>query len=271
VRHKVTTALAILLLISAVLGCSFLRPKSALTWHLLIEVDSPDKTATVEKTIAVIERRLDAFGIHNSKVLAQGDPSNGRILVTLPEVPDRKRVVELITAGGLLEFVEVVSPPSPSPVQTYTTNDEALASLGGKLSPNRRILPYSERSEQVSASSAPSKKWVVVKAPAIVDGSELRDASAVRYGGETEDYQIMFSLGPEGATKFGQWTGEHISDYIAVVLSGEVRSIAYIKTQIYDQGEISGTYTKQSAEDLALVLRSGALPAPIRIIEEGNK
>ena len=57
------------------------------------------------------------------------------------------------------------------------------------------------------------------------------------------------------------------TNYIGVVLNGEVKSIAYIKSQIFDQGEISGRFTKQSAEDLALILRAGALPAPVKIIE----
>jgi preprotein translocase subunit SecD len=86
----------------------------------------------------------------------------------------------------------------------------------------------------------------------------------------SEDYQIAFSLRPEGAEKFGAWTGSHINNYLGVVLNGEVKSIAFIKSQIYDQGEITGRFTRQSAEDLALVLRSGALPAPVRVIEEGN-
>jgi len=78
---------------------------------------------------------------------------------------------------------------------------------------------------------------------------------------------ISFSLAPEGAQKFGAWTGAHIKDYLGVVLNGEVKSIVYIKSQISDQGEISGRFTKESAEDLALILRSGALPAPVKIVE----
>ncbi|HLE63119.1 MAG TPA: protein translocase subunit SecD, partial [Pyrinomonadaceae bacterium] len=71
-----------------------------------------------------------------------------------------------------------------------------------------------------------------------------------------------------GADKFGKWTGANINEYMGVVLNGEVKSIAYIKSQIFDTGEISGRFTKQSAEDLALTLRSGALPAPIEYQEE---
>jgi preprotein translocase subunit SecD len=75
-------------------------------------------------------------------------------------------------------------------------------------------------------------------------------------------------LNKSGADKFGAWTAANINEYIAVVLNDEVKSIAYIKSQITDQGEISGRFTKQSAEDLALVLRTGALPAEVKLTSE---
>ena len=78
-----------------------------------------------------------------------------------------------------------------------------------------------------------------------------------------DDYQIQFSLKKNGADKFGAWTGSNINEYMGVSLNEEIKSIAYIKSQIYDQGQITGRFTQQSAEDLALTLRSGALPAPI--------
>jgi preprotein translocase subunit SecD len=106
----------------------------------------------------------------------------------------------------------------------------------------------------------------VVESPPIVNGSDLRTASAARSDGE--DYQIQFSLNKAGAAKFGAWTGANINEYLGVVLNDEVKSIAYIKSQISDQGVISGRFTRQSAEDLALVLRSGALPVPLKFVEE---
>ena len=111
-----------------------------------------------------------------------------------------------------------------------------------------------------------AKRWVVVKSPPIVTGSDLRTAAAVADpGGGKTNYTISFSLKPDGAAKFGAWTGSNINEYLGVVLNDEVKSIAYIKSQIFDQGEITGRFTKQSAEDLALVLRAGALPVPVKI------
>jgi preprotein translocase subunit SecD len=108
----------------------------------------------------------------------------------------------------------------------------------------------------------------VVEYPAIVDGSELREANAISRTGSDRDYEIGFSLKPAGAQKFGEWTGKNIGNYMGVVLNNEVKSAAYIKGQIFDQGQISGRFTKQSAEDLALTLKSGALPAKLEYQEE---
>ena len=112
------------------------------------------------------------------------------------------------------------------------------------------------------------KQFVIVETPAVVSGNELRDAAAVSRTGAGNDYQISFSFKPSGAQKFGDWTGKNIGNYMAVVLNGEVKSAAYIKSQIFDQGEISGRFGKATAEDLALTLRSGALPAKIEYQEE---
>jgi len=270
-HQRFTSAIAILLLSSVGLACSVLRPKSPLTWHAMLEIDAgvPDREAKVRRTVSVIEHRLDSFRVYNAKVTAQG---KGRILVSLPDVPDRKRLIELITAQGLLELVAVITPPSPTPVQTFNTEEQALASLGATVPGNRRVLPYSDgdesTSEQSSEVTPQARQWIVVEVPAIVGGGELRDARAISYG--DENYHISFSLTPAGAQKFGDWTGAHINDYLGIVLNGEVKSIAYIKSQITDQGEISGRFSKHSAEDLALVLRSGALPAPVKVIETGD-
>jgi preprotein translocase subunit SecD len=101
-----------------------------------------------------------------------------------------------------------------------------------------------------------------------VDGSELRDASAYSRTGSQSDYQISFSLKPGGAQKFGEWTGKNIGKYLAIVLNDEVKSAPVIKGQIFDQGSIEGKFTKTSSEDLALTLKSGALPAKLDYQEE---
>lgn len=229
-------------------------------------------TAQAER---IINSRLDAFGVAESLVQRHGSQTSNQILVQMPGIQDPERLKDLLKAESRLELVHVVSPPSPAPSQTYATKEEAIASLnsGGNIPPNRRVLPYSERDEPTAGQDAAPKvekpkRWVVVEVPAVVDGSELRNAAAVQGRGGATDFQISFALKPTGAEKFGKWTGANVNEYMGVVLNEEVKSIAFIKSQIFDQGEITGRFTKETAEDLALTLRSGALPAPIEYQEE---
>jgi len=247
---------------------------NTVTWTLTATAQRALAEQATEQAKKIIESRLDAVGVAEPLVQRHGSQSSHQILVQMPGIQDPERVKQLLKAESKLELVHVVSPPSPQPAQTYATEEEAKASLGGTVPQNRRILPYAERNEPTAAGQTPDnqnptqKKWVVVESPAIINGSELRNASAVQGRGGSEDYQISFALKPTGADKFGAWTGANINEYMGVVLNGEVKSIAYIKGQIHDQGEISGRFTKQSADDLALTLRSGALPAPIEYQEE---
>jgi preprotein translocase subunit SecD len=247
---------------------------NAVTWTLSPTAQRALAEQATDQADRIIRSRLDAVGVAEPLVQRHGSQSSHQILVQMPGIQDPERVKQLLKAESKLELVHVVSPPSPSAVQTYNTEEEAKASLGGNVPANRRVLPYAERNEPtVAGQPAPdqnpaAKKWVVVESPAVVDGSELRNAAATQAQGGAADYQIAFAFKPTGAEKFGTWTGANINQYMGVVLNDEVKSVAYIKSQIFDQGEISGRFTKQSAEDLALTLRSGALPAPIEYMEE---
>jgi preprotein translocase subunit SecD len=226
------------------------------------------------QALNIIDSRINALGIAEPTLQTHGSQSSHQILLQMPGVQDPERVKEILRGESRLELVHVVGPPSPAPATTYTSEADAIAAAGsgGVMPANRKVYPYSERME-LSANKDPNqqrpKQWVVVENPAIIDGSELRNATAVpSAGGRSDDFEINFSLKKSGADKFGAWTGAHINEYMGVVLNGEVKSIAYIKSQIYDQGQITGRFTQQSAEDLALTLRSGALPAPIEYLEE---
>jgi preprotein translocase subunit SecD len=249
---------------------------NTIAWTLPSSAQARLAEQATEQAQRIIESRLDAVGVAEPLVQRHGSQSSHQILVQMPGIHDPERVKQLLKAESKLELVHVVSPPrTQSSVQTYNTEEEAKGSLGGTVPTNRRVLPYAERTEPTVAGSQPSadeaqkqKKWVVVESPAVVDGSELRNASATQSRAGSDSYQIAFALKPSGADKFGAWTGANIDQYMGVVLNDEVKSIAYIKSQISDQGEISGSFTKESADDLALTLRSGALPAPIEYMEE---
>lgn len=262
-HKKVGPQIIVFLLTLAASGCSLFQPKPSLTWLLTLEIDSntQDQDA-VQQTISVIRTRLDRLGLQNLKVEQGG---NRRILVSLPDVADRGRLKTIITTNGKLELTHVISPASPAPVATYKTKEEALASLGDTPPSNRRIVVYLDREKAATASDP---RWVVIETPVIIDGRHLRSANAVPSLRTKDSYNIAFSLTPTGAQRFGAWTRANINEYLAVVLNDEVQSIAYIKSPLFDQGEITGMFTKEYALDLAHVLASGALPAPVKIVSE---
>jgi preprotein translocase subunit SecD len=254
-------------------GWTYSASGSVLTWNLSSAAQRQLADDATAQALRIIDTRTDALGVSEKTLQTHGAQTAHQILLQMPGVQDPERVKELLKGESRLELVHVISPPNPSPAQTFPTREEAVASLnsGGNVPTNRRVLPYQERMDPTSQTPNQPKttSWVVVEVPPIVTGTELRNAVAVPApGGGTTDYQIQFSLKKAGAEKFGAWTGANVNEYMGVVLNDEARSIAYIKSQIFDQGEISGRFTKQSAEDLAITLRSGALPAPIEYLEE---
>lgn len=244
-----------------------------IVWTLPTQIQTILKEQAVEQAMQVIESRINAFGVAEPTLQRHGATNSGQILLQMPGVDDPERVKKLLNADSNLALMEVVSPPNPN-LQTYPTREAALQSIGGKESADRKVYPYSERDDTTTAPTAANEppkaptKFIVVKSPAVVDGSELRSANAVSQTSAADDYQISFNLKPAGAAKFGEWTARNIGNYMAVVLNDEAKSVAFIQSQITDSGQISGRFTKQSADDLALTLRSGSLPAKIEYQEE---
>jgi preprotein translocase subunit SecD len=243
-----------------------------LTWSMTAAAERLLADNATTQALNIIDSRINALGIAEPTLQTHGAQTSHQILLQMPGVQDPERVKDILKGESRLELVHVVSPPNPAPATTYATEAEAIASLnsGGTVPPNRKVLPYAERGDRTQdPSQQPQKRWVVVELPAIIDGSELRNATAIpTQGGRADDYEINFSLKKAGADKFGAWTGSHINEYMGVVLNDEVKSVAFIRSQIFDSGQITGRFTKQAAEDLALTLRSGALPAPIEYLEE---
>ena len=246
---------------------------SSIVWTLRRQAQSVLKEQATEQTMQIIETRIDNVGVKEPTLQRRGTSDSGEILLQMPGFDDPERLKDLLDAEANLALMKVVSPPNPNPVQTYPTKEAALATIGGVETPTRKVFEYTERDDGTSADDPNQpKQWIVVENPPIVTGDELRDASAVTTTGNEGDYQISFSLKPNGAAKFGEWTGKNINNYMAVILSddqgGAAKSVAFIRSQIFDQGQIDGRFTQANAEDLALTLRSGALPTAIEFLEE---
>lgn len=243
----------------------------SISWSLPVQAQSLIKQQATDQAIQIIDSRINQFGVTEPTLQKRGTADSGEILLQMPGVDDPKRVKDLIDAESRLALYKVVSPPNPN-LATYPTRESALQSIGGSETDTRKVFEYVERDDTAGdqAQQQPEQptQWIVVETPPIIEGDELRDANAVSQTGNEGDYQISFSLKPAGATKFGEWTGRNINNYMAVVLNNQAKSVAFIQSQIFDQGQISGRFTKATADDLALTLKSGALPARLEYLEE---
>lgn len=247
------------LLVIAAIACNLFgnrEPKSGLQYLLKVECKETDCNKVVEQTIKIIESRSYAIGV-NSKGERGKNPDE--IIFRVEDTKDVERVKRVLFSYDRVELLAVVSPASPSPAQTYKTIEEAKAIA----KEGEEVLPYIERPETTEG-----KSYVIVKTNSIVANEDIRYAQAVPRTGAAGDYQINFTLKPESATKFGNWTEANINQYLAVALNKEIKTVAAVRGKITDSGELTGSFAKQSAEDLAFILNSGRFPAPLKLIEE---
>ncbi len=219
-----------------------------------IRKDATDQAKTI------IEQRIDAFGVAEPTIQLHGRDEDHQILVQMPGVDDPERVKELIKGEARLELKAVVAPGT-----LYKTEDEAKASLGGTVPPDKSILEINEK-RGGGGSGGIAGYYVVEKTP-VVTGIDLRDARGVP-AQQGLGWRVAFNLKPAGAERFGAWTEKNIGNLLAIVLNDKIRSAPVIQGKITDSGEITGNFLQQEAEDLGLTLRSGALPAKIVYLEE---
>ncbi|HEV2666231.1 MAG TPA: protein translocase subunit SecD [Blastocatellia bacterium] len=209
----------------------------------------------------IVEQRVDAFGVAEPTIQRYGREENHQILVQMPGVDDPERVKTLIGADSTLEIRAVAQGG-----QKYATREEAEIALAGAT--DKEVLKNSEKRGDGTAEGG---FYILEKTP-VITGSDLRTARGIQSQGGF-GYEVAFDLKREGSEKFGKWTGDNIGNYLAVVLGSkttgmDIKSVAVVKNRIDASGRIEGNFTKQQAEDLGLVLRSGALPAGIQYLEE---
>src|SRR6185369_7680700 len=183
---------------------------SQMVWTMTKAAERTLADNATTQALNIIDSRINALGIAEPTLQTHGAQSSHQILLQMPGVQDPERVKNILQGESRLELVHVVGPPSPSPATTYTTEAEAINSLGsgGVVPANRKVLPYQERitptANGAQDQSQKPKQWVVVEMLAIIDGSELRNANAIpTQGGRSDDYEINFALKKAGADKFG--------------------------------------------------------------------
>ena len=213
------------------------------------------ETRTVDTSIETIRERIDKLGVTEPVIQRYGLGDN-EILVELPGVENLDRVEEIIQSTAKLAIHAVVGGPFPS-------EGEALAANNGSIPPDDIMLHGS------GSAGAPDSVWVLERASE-VEGTDFRDAQpSTDQNGRPN---ITFNLTTEAGDRFYKYTSEHAAGgatpgSMAIVLDNKVREVAGIQSAIRDRGEITGGFTRQQADDLSLMLRTGALPASISYLE----
>jgi preprotein translocase subunit SecD len=218
------------------------------------------RETTMTQSIETIERRINALGLTEPTIQQRGGANDNEIIVQLPGEGDPTRAKAVIQAGGQLELKLVEDPT------TYPSQVAALAAHGGVLPPGSEIL--AGRNETRGVPPDQSEVWYVLSRSPVVTGRDLRSATENRSTQNPGQWQINFSLSADAARRFGPFTEQNINRQMAIVLQHRVYSAPVIHGRIDDTGVIEGNFSQDSAHDLALVLRAGALPASIKYLEE---
>lgn len=198
---------------------------------------------SVEQSIQIVERRVNELGTVEPLIQRQG---LDRILVQVPGLQDPTRLKELLGKTAKLDF-RMVDPTVPA--------DQAGQ---GRAPPDSEVL---------MSSTAPKIPYVIKK-QVLVSGADLTDAQP-GFDQRSGEPIVSFRFNTSGSRKFAQATTENVGQPFAIVLDNEVISAPVIREPITGgSGQISGNFTVQAANDLAILLRAGALPAPLTIIEE---
>ncbi|MBI2870365.1 MAG: protein translocase subunit SecD [Candidatus Omnitrophica bacterium] len=214
--------------------------------HLVLKVDTsalePEQRAdATERALEIIRNRVDQFGVAEPNIQLQGKE---RILVQLPGVTDRERAVSLIGQTALLEFKLV-------------SDDAALLAeaQGGSVPAGYNLKKLEDTGDELLVHQA-----VSLKGETLVNAYVGSDS----YGLPAVDFQ----LSQKGGRIFSRLTEENVGKRLAILLDGNVKSAPEIRSTISTNGQITGRFTYDEAHDLAIILRAGALPAPIQIEEE---
>ncbi|MGJ4888730.1 protein translocase subunit SecD [Bradyrhizobium sp. HKCCYLR20261] len=198
---------------------------------------------TIEQSIQIVERRVNELGTVEPVIQRQG---TDRILVQVPGLQDPTQLKNLLGRTAKMEFRMVDTTVSPE------------QALQGRVPPDSEVLQ----------SATPPNQPYVVKKQVLVSGGDLSDAQT-GFDQRTNEPIVSFRFNSSGSRKFAQATTENVGQPFAIILDNKVISAPVIREPITGgSGQISGNFTVQSANELAILLRAGALPAPLTVIEE---
>lgn len=212
------------------------------------------KNRAVQQAIETIRNRIDQLGV-SEPVIEEHGLGQYQILVQLPGVDDPERVKSIMQNTAMLEIRQAVGGPYPS-------EQAAMEQNNGVLPPDTVLM----KGAVTPSDSSGGQSWYLLSRSSAVTGRDLRGAEPT--SDENGRPAVRFMLTGPGGQRFAAFTGAHVGDRLAVVLDNKVQEVATIQEQIHDEGRITGAFTDQQAKDLALILRSGSLPAGIQYLEE---
>ncbi len=220
---------------------------------VLLEMDTKQKEAiekfAVDQALETIRNRVDQFGVAEPEITRQGE---NRILIQLPGVKDPQRAKDLIGKTALLEF------------KLVDDEYDLRRALAGEI-PFGDVILYQRVVDPQT--EAVRKTPFLIRDKTLMTGDALKDAR-VRLDSYNMPY-IALSFNPAGAKLFDQITADNVQKRLAIILDNNVYSAPVIKQRISGgEAVIEGSFSMQEAHDLAIVLRAGSLPAPVRILEE---
>jgi preprotein translocase subunit SecD len=206
--------------------------------------------AALEQSVETIRNRVDQFGVTEPEIVPQGD---NRILIQLPGVKDPKRAINLIGKTALLEF-------------KLLDEEHSLEQAMKGIIPPGDILARGVRLDDKTGQRM--ELYYLLKAKTLLTGQNLEYAQ-VKISDRFGEPYVGIKFDAQGAKDFDRITSENVGKRLAIVLDGVVHSAPVIKERISGgEAQITGTFTTEEARDLAIVLRAGALPAPVKVLEQ---
>ncbi|MBM3296726.1 MAG: protein translocase subunit SecD, partial [Candidatus Aminicenantes bacterium] len=208
------------------------------------------RTETVDQALATINNRVDLFGVSEPTIQRQGGAEGDRIVVELPGISNPDRAMNLIRTTALLEWKLVHAGPAPEEAAL-------LQSFGGAVPEDMEVIKGDPKKTEGG--------YYLVSRVATITGQDLSSVNLDR--DEMDNPAVGFELKPEGSARFARLTGENIGKPVAIILDGKVQSAPTIQDRISDRGIIRGRFSIEEVRDLIVTLKSGALPASIKILE----
>lgn len=223
------------------------------------------KDNAVDQALETIRNRIDQFGVAEPAIQRQGE---NEIVVQLPGVKDPRRAIDLIGKTAQLEFklVDDEAPVAAELPQAVAPGgeEEVLSKFAGKIPEDDEILFEKKVNRETGVAV---KQPILLKKEAVLTGDMLSEARVSLTSQFSEPY-VSISFNPEGAQRFEEITGANVKKRLAIILDNTVYSAPVIQEKISGgNAQITGNFSMDEAKDLAIVLKAGALPAPLKMLQ----